>query len=198
MQPELSRRPEGPADKPMQWFPLRKSTSESLAVSMAGIKLGDRLLVVGCSDPVLIARLAVKTGLTGRAHAVDADEHTVTRAAEVALREGALVETSVSPFATLPLEAGAFDVAVVRDVLPQVGNEGRLPVLAEARRVLRAGGRCLVIDAAPRGFGALIRSSSANVDYVPILQAAGFKASRVLAERKGQIFAEAVNPTPNP
>jgi len=178
----------------MQWFLLRKSSSESLAISIAGIKLGDRLLVLGCSDPVLIARLAVKTGLTGRAHAVDADERTVTRAADVALREGALVETSVSPFAVLPLEAAAFDVAVVRDVLPQVGAESRLPVLAEVRRVLRAGGRCLVIDAAPRGFGALIRSSSGNVDYVPILQAAGFRASRVLAERKGQIFAEGVNP----
>ena len=58
----------------MKWPFFRKTADESLAVSMAGIKLGDRLLVVGCSDPMLIARLAVKTGLTGRAHAIDADE----------------------------------------------------------------------------------------------------------------------------
>ena len=175
---------------------LRKTASESLAVSMAGIKLGDRLLVVGCTDPVLLARLAVKTGLTGRAHAVDADEHTVARAAEIALREGALVETSVSPLDALPLEAGGFDVAVARDVLPQVPAEARPAVLGEIRRVLRPGGRCLVIDSSRRLSGL----AGSKTQYAPAaaLESAGFKASRVLAERDGLIFAEGVNPTPNP
>jgi ubiquinone/menaquinone biosynthesis C-methylase UbiE len=182
----------------MKWLPLRKGQSETLAVSMAGIKLGDRLLVVGCRDPLLLARLAVKTGLTGRAHAVDADEHTVARAAEIALREGALVETSVSPLEMLPLEAGGFDVAVVRDVLAAVPAETRLPVLAEIRRVLRPGGRCLVIDSTPRGLGALIRTSSRDIDRVSLLHAAGFKAARVVGERGGQVFAEGVNPITNP
>ncbi len=181
----------------MQWFPLRKSTSDPLSISMAGIKLGDRLLVVGCSDPLLIAHLAVKTGLTGRAHAVDEREAIVAPAAAIALREGALVETSVSPFGTLPLDAAAFDVAIVRDVLARVPAERRPGVLAEIRRVLRPGGRCLVIDSTPRGLGALVRSS-AGIDHVTLLQSAGFKASRVLAQRNGQVFAEAVNPIPNP
>ena len=172
---------------------FRKTAGESLAVSMAGVKLGDRLLVVGCSDPVLIAQLAVKTGLTGRAHATDADERVVSRAAEIALREGALVEVSISPHATLPLDAGAFDVAVVRDVLASVSAETRPAVIAEIRRVLRPGGRCLVVDSARRGLGALVGSPS-GVDYVSVLQAAGFKAARVLAERAGLTFAEAVNP----
>ena len=174
---------------------LRKSASESLAVSMAGIKLGDRLLVVGCSDPVLLARLAVKTGLTGRAHAVDADEHTVARAAEIALREGALVETSVSPLAALPLEAGGFDVAVARDVLAQVPAETRPAVLGEIRRVLRPGGRCLLIDSSRRSG---LAGSKAQYAPAAALEAAGFKASRVLAERDGLIFAEGVNPIPHP
>jgi ubiquinone/menaquinone biosynthesis C-methylase UbiE len=176
-------------------FPfLRTSASESLAVSMAGIKLGDRLLVVGCSDPILIAQLAVKTGLTGRAQAVDADERVVARAAEIALREGALVETSVTSIGTLPLDAESFDVAVVRDVLANVAAETRPAVLAEVRRVLRPGGRCLVIDSARRGLGGFLGSGSATVDYAALLQAAGFKAARVLAEREGRIFSEAVNP----
>jgi ubiquinone/menaquinone biosynthesis C-methylase UbiE len=156
---------------------------------MAGIKLGDRLLVVGCSDPLLLARLAVKTGLTGRAHAVDADAAIVARAADVALREGALVESSVSPLDALTLEAGAFDVAVVRDVLVQVPAGMRPAVLGEVRRVLRPGGRCLVIDSARR---------VSKSQYAPAtaLESAGFKASRVLAERDGLLFAEGVNPSP--
>ena len=160
---------------------------------MTGIKLGDRLLVAGCGDPLLLARLAVKTGLTGRAYAVDADEQTVARAAEIALREGALVETSVSPLGTLPLDAESFDVAVVRDVLGRAAVETRPAVLAEIRRVLRPGGRCLVIDSLPRGFSALV-SSRAAYQPVAVLAAAGFKAARVLTERDGLIFAEGVNP----
>ena len=91
--------------------------------------------------------------------------------------------------------SGSFDVAVVDGVLPRLASELRAPVLGEVRRVLRPGGRCLVIDSAPGALSALMHSSSGAVDHVSVLQAAGFKASRVLAERNGQIFAEAVNPS---
>lgn len=180
-------------------FPLlRKSTSESLAVSMAGIKLGDRLLVVGGGDPLLIAQLAAKTGLTGRACAVDEDQGIVTHAASVALREGALVETLVSPCGTLPFDDGAFDVVVVRDALPRLAGESRVDCLTEVRRVLRGGGRCLVIDRVRRGLAALVGTSAQDYAPVALLEAAGFKAARVLAEREGLAFAEAVKPIPNP
>ena len=65
----------------MKLFDIFKRSGESLAVSMAGIKMGDRLLVLGCGDPVRLAQLAVKTGLTGRACAIDAREAVATRAA---------------------------------------------------------------------------------------------------------------------
>src|SRR5262245_46671985 len=103
----------------MAWW-LRKSTGESLSVSMAGVKLGDRLLVIGCSDPMLIAQLASKTGLTGRAAAVDARETAVAAAADVAAREGALLETFTAPWNALPLDGDTFDVVIIRDVLPYV------------------------------------------------------------------------------
>ena len=95
---------------------------------MAGIKLGDRLLVVGCSDAILLAQLAVKTGLTGRAFAVDEREAIVTAAGEIATREGALVETATAQWTSLPVETDSFDVAVVRDVLPHLRR-----VVAEPR-----------------------------------------------------------------
>ena len=65
---------------------------------MAGVKLGDRLLVIGCADPRLIAQLAVKTGLTGRAFALDEDEPTVAAADRIATQEGALIETAAAPW----------------------------------------------------------------------------------------------------
>jgi ubiquinone/menaquinone biosynthesis C-methylase UbiE len=183
----------------MRWLPLRKSTQEMLAVSMAGIKLGDRLLVVGCADPILIARLAIKTGLTGRALAVDEQEKAVTAAAEIAAREGALIETATAPWTTLPLEADSFDVVIVRDILPHLTTDTRSGCIREVLRVLRPGGRCLVIDGKGRtSIVSVVRGASGASDYaaadgpVHALTAQGFKAARILAERQGLVFAEAV------
>ena len=185
----------------MALWPLRKSSTESLAVSMAGIKLGDRLLVVGCSDPMLLAQIAAKTGLTGRAFAVDEREAIVTAAGEIAGREGALVETATAQWTSLPVENDSFDVAVVRDVLPDLPAHRRAACVSEVARALRPGGRCLVIDGTVRkGWSVLVRGGSSSGGYgdqggpVQILMSQGFKAARILAERDGVLFAEAVKP----
>jgi len=186
----------------MRWF--RKSSSESLAVSMAGVKLGDRLLVVGCGDPILLAQIAVKTGLTGHALAVDEREAVVTAAAEIATREGALVETATAQWTSLPVDNDSFDVAVVRDVLRHLPAHRRAACISEVGRALRPGGRCLVIDGSARkGLSGLVRSGPRVGDYddhggpVQIFTAQGFKAARILAERDGLLFAEAVKPAAN-
>jgi len=99
----------------MPW--LKKSTqTDSLAVSMSGAKLGDRLLVIGCSDPALIAALGSKAGLSGRACAVDTSLDRATEAARIAEREGALVEAAAAPGWMLPFDPDSFDLVVVRDV----------------------------------------------------------------------------------
>jgi ubiquinone/menaquinone biosynthesis C-methylase UbiE len=173
---------------------IRRSTLEPLAVSMSGLKLGDRLLVIGSSDPPLIAALASKVGLTGRTCAVDADEGRVVEAGRVAEREGALIETVTAPGWTLPFDQGAFDVVVLRSML--LLAEARA-ALAEARRVLRAGGRAIAIEGRRRtGLGALVgggaSSAGAAADATKILESAGFVAVRVLAEREGMVFVEGV------
>jgi ubiquinone/menaquinone biosynthesis C-methylase UbiE len=168
---------------------------------MVGVKLGDRLLVVGCGDPLLLAQLAIKTGLTGRAFALDENPQTVAAAAETAVREGALLETATAPYDTIPLESESFDVVVLRDVLPYLTAARRDGCVSEAQRVLRPGGRCLVIDCGGRvRRPASGRSNPAAPDDtaeegpVRVLLRSGFKAARVLAEREGLVFAEAIKP----
>lgn len=182
----------------MTLFRMFRTPGDPLAVSMAGIKLADRLLIVGCGDPLLVARLAVKTGLTGRAVAVDADPALIRAAEALAPREGALIETLSAPWSALPLDAGAFDVAIVRQVFGGLDAAERTRSAAEIHRVLRPGGRCLVIDAAPAsGLRGLLPRSPGATDYAAsegalhVLQAAGFRAARVLADREGLVFTEA-------
>jgi len=182
----------------MPW--LKKSApTDSLAVSMSGAKLGDRLLVIGCGDLALIAALGSKSGLTGRACAVDAAPDRVAEAARFAEREGALVETETAPDWTLPFDADSFDLVVVRDVLSAMSPEERAHAVSEARRVLRPGGRCMIIDGAARsGLGGLLTRRSADERYAAsggatrALEAEGFVAVRTLAERDGLLFAEGV------
>jgi len=177
----------------MKWF--KSPNIEPLEVSMPGVKLGDRLLVIGCSDPILIARLAVKSGLTGRACAVDDSDALATEAAVVARREGALIETERAPGWRVPYDNGAFDVVVLRDVLSS--GSARAAAATESRRVLRPGGRCIAIDGAPRrGLGALLggrQAAALDADAATrALTSAGFVAVRPLAEREGMLFVEGV------
>lgn len=165
---------------------------------MPGVKLGDRLLVLGCSDAPLIAALASKTGLTGRAVAVDADADVRSAAAAQVQREGALVETFAVQWTELPFERDSFDVVVIRSVLPRLDAHTRTRVAQEAHRLLRGGGRCIVIDPVPRGGLAALLSASAGPAYGDAggatrpLEAAGFRGVRRLAEREGATFVEGV------
>src|SRR5258708_23225934 len=147
---------------------FRKSApAEPLAVTMAGIKLGDRVLAIGARDTALIAALAVKTGLTGRACVVDADAALVEAAAPAIEREGGLAEVTRAPWGMLPYDDASFDVLVVRDVLSTLGAEARSYAASEGLRVLRPGGRAIVIEPAPRGgvVGALWSRTHIEPDY---------------------------------
>jgi ubiquinone/menaquinone biosynthesis C-methylase UbiE len=177
-----------------KWF--KTSSLEPLSVSMAGAKLGDRVLIVGCSDPSLIAALAGKAGLTGRTCAVDESADAANKAGAFALREGVLAETSGATLTALEFETGTFDLVVVRDVLGR-GQQSPDAIVAEAARVLRPGGRCLVIDTIARSslagiLGGQPATADHAVDPVAVLTSQGFAAARVLAERDGLRFAEAV------
>jgi ubiquinone/menaquinone biosynthesis C-methylase UbiE len=180
-----------------KWF--KSSTLDPLSVSMAGAKLADRVLVIGSTDPKLIAALAIKAGLTGRTVAADDSGDRTATAERVALQEGALIETVTAPLSSLPLEPETFDVVVLRDVLRTREPHMRLPVIAEAQRMLRPGGRCMVIETVGRRggiaglFGGKDASASiASDETIAELQQAGYVAVRTLAEREGLVFVEAI------
>ena len=159
---------------------------------MTGVKLGDRLLVIGCGQAKLVAQLALKPGLSGRACALDENAAMSTRAAEAALREGALLESETAPYTNLPHNDSAFDIVVLNHTLGGIPRERRMAVLTEARRVLRDGGRCVAIEPSRRGVLASLvgRPAPDTGDLEGALATAGFRAVRTLAEREGMAFIE--------
>jgi ubiquinone/menaquinone biosynthesis C-methylase UbiE len=183
---------------------LKRQDPYLLVVSMTGVKLGDRLLQVGCAHAGRLGAVAVKVGLSGRAVLVAPDEASAARGRKGAEAAGVLVEVEVAPPMRLPVEAGEFDLAVVDDtggLLATMRAEDRVAAVRELARVLRGGGRVVVIGAVPRGgLGALLTRSASGPSFaasgeaVKALEAEGFKSVRVLAEREGLVFVEGVKP----
>ena len=181
---------------------LKRSNPFQLVVAMTSVKMGDRLLHVGCANGPRLGAIAAKVGLSGRAVAVVPDEAAARRARAGAADAGVLVDVLVAPPTKLPVEPADFDVVVVDDTNGLLGTasaEDRVAAVREFHRVLRAGGRVVVIGAAPRGgIGAVFsRAASgppyvASGDAVKSLQADGFPGARPLAEREGLAFVEGI------
>ncbi len=64
----------------------------SLSIAMTGVKLGDRLLNIGCTDSSLVGALSSKVGLSGRACAIVPTDADAARARRGAEKAGALLE----------------------------------------------------------------------------------------------------------
>src|ERR1044071_8610066 len=133
----------------MALFSFRRLDIDPLAVAMAGVKLGERLLQIGLDDATLTGQIAGKTGLSGSAaHMVSSDDEAV-RVNRGAKKAGVLVEVRVGVLDRLPFDDGAFDIVVMHSAhgqLASAASEHRTAVLRDARRVLRPGGRLIAIE----------------------------------------------------
>ncbi|HTV01445.1 MAG TPA: methyltransferase domain-containing protein [Luteitalea sp.] len=151
-----------------------------LLTQMIGARLGDRILTVGAGDTGMVTAIARVAGLSGRAvaHASTPDEAArLTIAAEQA---GVLVELAESPPTSLPFSEGDFDLVLVDAISAAV--EGVLP---EVRRVLRPGGRVVLVvrQKAPQA-----PAPAAVLQQV----ASHFKGARIPFERDGYALVEAL------
>ncbi|MDA1092495.1 MAG: class I SAM-dependent methyltransferase [Acidobacteria bacterium] len=168
---------------------------------MIGPKRDNRVLQIGAHDPDLIARLAQAVGLNGQASALVPDEPARDVLNKASTARGVLVDVKVSPFRTPPFAEGWFDIVVIPDLIGGMRPHERVGTLKGARQVLRVGGRCVVIEPAPRGgLGALFSARTLDPHYrahggaEAALKAEGFQPVRTLAERDGVMFTEGLKP----
>jgi len=183
---------------------LKRQDPYLLVVSMTGVKLGDQLVQVGGAHGGRLGAVAAKVGLSGRAVLIAPDEPSAERARKGAADAGVLVEVEVAPPTRLPATGNEFDLAVVDDtagLFAAMRAEDRVAAIRELARVVRPGGRVMIIGAGTRGgLGAMLtRSHSgppfvASGDAIKALEADGFSSVRTLAERDGLVFVEGIKP----
>ena len=167
---------------------------------MSGVRLGERALQIGDDDLRCIALIAAKSGLTGTAAVVVRDDAAAARVQRVIADTGALADVQVMPGGALPFADGAFDAIVVHNPSHTVTSTdavARAQWLGECLRVLRGGGRMVVIEAgAAGGLRALLaggkrsRDTGESEGTLAALRAGGFAAVRVLGDRDGLRFVE--------
>lgn len=127
----------------------RVATLESLA-----LKAGESVIDIGVGPGLLSADMAQQVGATGRVVGVDSSSSMVAIAAR-RCGEFSQVEIATGDAQKLEFPDGSFDAAVCTQVLLYVPDVGR--ALMEMHRVLKPGGRALVLETDWRG---LVLSSS--------------------------------------
>ena len=172
---------------------LRRQRADPLHVSMMGVRMGERVLQIGCDDITLLAGVAAKVGLSGAAACVVADEAGAARAQEAGIHAGALLDLHSASFAALPFDTDGFDVVIVDDTAGRFAAQppdGRLGAIREALRVLRPGGRIAIVEGLTRGRFRSAVERPAGYQGDTLLAEGGFYPVRLLAEGERYRFYE--------
>jgi ubiquinone/menaquinone biosynthesis C-methylase UbiE len=181
----------------MRWFRSGPSPFQT-ALAMVGAKPGQLVLVIGAGSGQLAAEIALVTGLNGRTVVVSRERDAERTVEAAAARAGALVEFEAIASSTLAAAGDTVDIVVLQR---QLGDSDidRAALASEAVRVLRPGGRVIVIEGAEPGTkpGLGRRPPAPAVDAATIqslLAETGLKATRVLGEAEGTLYIEGVKP----
>ena len=192
------------------FFKRAKHTRDPLPVAMSGVRLGERVLQIGVDDPKVIGLLAAKAGMSGTAACVVGDDAAAKRAKSGADDVGVFIETAVAPFGSpLPHDSGAFDVAIIHSVsglLASLDSASRATLLREVGRVVRPGGRAIIIESGTRtGLTSLLHGAPATQaafdqagGATSALTDAGFFPVRPLGDSEGLKFSEGLRPASAP
>jgi arsenite methyltransferase len=108
--------------------------------ALLALKAGERVLDIGSGPGFLADEMAAEVGPQGAVHGVDPSESMLA----ISRRRESRVEYAVGDALALPYEDETFDAVVATQVYEYVPD---MPAaLTEARRVLRPGGRLLILD----------------------------------------------------
>lgn len=148
----------------------------------AHIQPQDSILDVGCGTGTL-ALLAKNDYPTVSVHGLDAGEEMIAFARQKAARQGADVDFQQGLAQELPYPDGSFEVVINSLVMHHLPPEVKDQAVAEMYRVLKPGGRLLIVEFEPprsmlvRAFLSLLVGPMTGIDnsyLVPLLESAGF------------------------
>src|SRR5262249_26286910 len=87
-----------------------------------------------------------RVGPSGSVHGIDASEEMIGRARAKSSRRGRPVTFQVATAQSLPFPDATFDVVLCSLALHHLTDDARAAAIAEMRRVVKAGGRVMIVE----------------------------------------------------
>lgn len=112
----------------------------------ARLQVGESVLDVGCGTGTLAIAAKRRVGQTGAVWGLDASAPMIARATTKAQKAGVAVTFETGVAESLPFENERFDVVLCTVMLHHLPRAAREKGIREMRRVLKPGGRLLVVD----------------------------------------------------
>lgn len=148
----------------------------SRTADLAQLTPGEAVLDVGCGTGDLTLQISRRIGSTGLVAGIDAAPEMVARARQKARHRQMAIDFRVEPVEALSFADQTFDAVASSLVFHHLPAALKRQGLAEIHRVLKPGGRLLLVDFFGPSHGFLLHSSfqSSLPDLLPLLDEAGF------------------------
>lgn len=130
------------------WFSTlgRESELRESIANLAQLQPGESVLDVGCGTGTLALVAKQRVGETGQVCGIDPGSRQIARARGKAARSGSVIDFQVGGVERLPYADRSFDAVVTTFVMHHLTGALKDRALNEIRRVLKPGGRLLVVD----------------------------------------------------
>lgn len=116
------------------------------AADLARLQPGEAVLDVGCGTGTLALIAKERVGDTGRVYGIDPGPRQIARARSKAARRGANIDLRVGVIEQLPFPDQSFDVVLSTMMMHHLPDDLKRRGLAEIARVLKPGGRVIIVD----------------------------------------------------
>jgi len=169
----------------------KMSGGRDTLLDLAAPAAGEAVLDVGCGTGTFALDAAARVP-SAAISGIDASPEMIDRARLKAAKKGSGVEFQVAAIENLPFADATFDLATSSLMLHHLSSDLKRQGLAEVRRVLKPGGRFVLVDFAREShsrFGHLLsvfgrgRGPAIADRLIELLTAAGFSAADVVATR---------------
>ncbi|OAF07766.1 hypothetical protein AYJ54_16825 [Bradyrhizobium centrolobii] len=124
----------------------RESAFRKKVLGLAHLAPGESVLDVGCGTGTLAIAAKQCVGPTGTVHGIDASPEMIARANRKASKAGVAVIFLITAAQVLPFPDARYDVVLTTIMLHHLSRNARQQCVREIGRVLKPGGRILVVD----------------------------------------------------